>query len=108
MIARFFLNFLVKDQKGFYSKPSANFAGKSDFFFLIETNEDRTKIFATPLRRLLSADNEFLFVDTFELYPRAASAPGFVNRVTLFADNPFQAAALYLFEKSFGIAADRV
>jgi hypothetical protein len=25
----------------------------------------------------------------------------------LFADNPFQTAALYLFEKSFGIAADR-
>src|SRR2546423_6743729 len=108
MIARFFLKFLVQDRQRFYSEASANFAGESEFLVLIVTNEDRTEIFARPLRRRVSADNEFLFVDTFELYPRAASAPGFVNRVTLFADNPFQAAALYLFEKSFGIAADRV
>src|SRR6266480_6438128 len=107
MIARFFLKFLVQDRQRFYSEASANFAGESEFLVLIVTNENGTEIFARPLRRRVSADNEFLFVDTFELDPCAASAPGFVNRVALFADNPFQAATLYFFEKSFGVATNR-
>src|SRR5437764_4046729 len=107
MNARFFLKFFVQDRQRFHSEAGANFAGESEFLVLIVTNEDRAEIFARPLRRRVSADNEFLFIDTFELYPPAASAPGFVNRITLFADNPFQAEALYLFEKSSGITADR-
>src|SRR5436305_10756603 len=107
MNARFFLKFFVQDRQRFHSEAGANFAGESEFLVLIVTNEDRAEIFARPLRRRVSADNKFLFVDTFELDPCAASAPGFVNGVTLFADNSFQAATLYFFEKSFGVAANR-
>src|SRR6266566_2815119 len=59
------------------------------------------------LRRCVSAYDEFLFVDTFELDPWAASAVGFVNGVPLFANNAFQTATLDFFEKPFGIGADR-
>src|SRR5438876_12110385 len=99
MIARFFLKFLVQDRQRFHSEAGANFAGESEFLVLIVTNEDRVEIFARPLRRRVSADNEFLFVDTFELYERASSAPRFVNRVTVVADNSFEAEAHYLLAK---------
>src|SRR5438552_1721552 len=64
-------------------------------------------MFAGALRRRVSADHEFLFVHTFELDPCAAAASRLINRVALFADNPFQTAALHFFQQRFGVAANR-
>ena len=64
-------------------------------------------MFARALRRRISADDEFLLFDAFELDPCAASPSGFVNGVALLADNPFQTATLHFFEKPFRIAANR-
>jgi hypothetical protein len=59
------------------------------------------------LRWGVSADDEFLFVDTLELDPSAASAAGFINRVALFADDSFQTATFHFFKKPIWIAAYR-
>src|SRR5262249_52123817 len=55
----------------------------------------------------VSANDEFLLVDTFELDPRAAAVPRFVNRVALFSDDAFQAPAFYFIEQCFRVSADR-
>jgi len=64
-------------------------------------------MFARALRWRVSADDKFLFVDTFELDPCAASAVGLVNRVTLFPDEAFEATTLHFIEKRFGLTANR-
>src|SRR5437660_2377862 len=64
-------------------------------------------MFARALRWRVSANDEFLFIDTFELDPCAASAARLVNGGALFADNAFQTAMFHFLEQPFGIAADR-
>ena len=64
-------------------------------------------MFARPLGWRVSADDEFLLADTFELDPRAAATSGFVNRVTLFAHNSFQAPAFHFIEQCFRVSANR-
>ena len=64
-------------------------------------------MFSCPLRRGVSANDEFLFVDTLEFDPCAASPAGFVNGVAQFADDSFQAAALHFLEELVGISPNR-
>src|SRR5262249_49476587 len=78
-----------------------------ELFVLVVTNQDCAEMFARALWRRVSPNDEFLFVDTFELDPCATSAAGFVNGVTLFADDTFKTAALHFFEKSICVAANR-
>src|SRR4029077_1342443 len=78
-----------------------------EIVILVVADENCAEIFACPLRRGVSANDEFLFVDTLEFDPCAASAAGFVNGVTLFPDNSFQPAAFHFFQQKGGVAADR-
>src|SRR6266480_7921762 len=70
-------------------------------------HEDRSEMFTRSLRRSVSADDEFLLADTFELDPCSASAAGFVNRLALLADKSFEAAPLHFIEQLFCVSADR-
>src|SRR5207248_7815847 len=73
---------------------------------LVIPDENCTEIFARSLWGRVAANDEFLFVDTLKLDPRTASAPRFVNRVALFGDDPFQAAAFHLLEQCSRVVAD--
>src|SRR5213596_3379042 len=83
----------MQDRQGFCGEPGANFAGENEFFVLVVANQNCAEMFARALRRRVSANDEFLFVNAFELDPCAAATPWLVNRVALFAHNSFQAAA---------------
>src|SRR5438874_967225 len=63
-------------------------------------------MFTRSPRRSVSADDEFLFADTFELDPCSASAAGFVNRLALLADQSFEAAPLDFIEQLLCISAN--
>ena len=74
-------NFLWNVANDFVVNPVPTFPAKYEIAILVVADENCAEMFARPLRRGVSANDEFLFVDAFEFDPCAASPAGFVNGV---------------------------
>src|SRR6266480_333766 len=68
--------------------------------------ENCTEMFARSRWRRVTADNEFLFVNTLQFDPNAAAPSGLIRRTALFSNNPLQAPALHLLKQGGSVSAD--